>query len=122
DQLETALHVHHLLIEPHLYVPLHHLRRSFGVIGDEIERRARFAGGCVVTARAVFQKLFEEGGGLRVARTGGSRTAHTRGGQRPLHRVRRVVVEFVVLLRCAAPVTDIGFVPQLPTPLLHFGL
>src|SRR5665811_48542 len=72
--------------------------------------------------RAMFQELLEERRGLCAARSRGARTAHPGRRQGALHGVRRVVIELVVFFRRAAPVEDIGLVPQFPTPLLHFRL
>ena len=43
---------------------LDHAGRPFGVIADEIERRAALAGGRILAVRAVLQELAEEVRGL----------------------------------------------------------
>ena len=111
------------MVESHTGVAVDHARLPFGVIADEIERRAGFAGHDVGAVRAVLQKLLEKRGAPRAARTGGARAAHERRRQSALDGVRGVIVQLVVFLRRAAPVAAaVGLVPQLPRPVLHLRL
>jgi hypothetical protein len=50
------------------------------------------------------------------------RTAHPGRGQGAAHRVHGVVVELVEFFGSSFPVADVGLVPDLPVPLLDFGV
>jgi hypothetical protein len=101
---------------------IHHGRPAFGVIGDEVERRARSAGCGVAAVIAVLQELAQERRGLRARWTRAGRSADSRRRKRALHRRSRVVVQLVVLFRSSVPIRDIGFVPDFPIPGRHLVL
>ena len=60
--------------------------------------------------------------GARAVRAGDVRSADARGRQRALEAVGRVVVELHEFFGRAAPVADVGLVPDLPPPALDFAL
>ena len=119
DDLESLVQIAKLLFDPHHDVVLDEFRRSLGVETDEVQRRTGLAGDIVLSANRVIQKAAKEGCRPFARRAGGIRTAHPRGRQRPFHRVGGVIVEFVILLGGAFPISDIGLVPHLPQPRVH---
>ncbi len=68
----------------------------------------------------MIEEAAQKGRGVLVGRPGGIVPAHARCGKSAPHRVRGVVVEFLIFFRRAFPVADIGLVPDLPQPGLHF--
>ena len=87
-----------LVGDAHPHVAVDELRRALGVEGDEVERRARLAGGVVRPAQAVLEEVAQE----LAAAARGVRPAHPGRGQGAAHGVDGVVVELVELLGRAA--------------------
>src|SRR6185436_4158296 len=102
--------------DPHAHVPVDHFGPALGVEADEIERGAGTARGVVLPANAMLEKGSQELPGFLVPGTGGMRSADARRWQRALHRVDGVVIELVVLLGRAFPITDVRLVPDFPKP------
>src|SRR4029077_15870811 len=101
--------------DAHAHVAVGVSRRTFRVEGDEVEWRAGFAGGEV---RAP-QTMFEECASEPAAAAGGIGPADTGCRQSATHTVNSVVVQFEKLLRCPAPISDIGLIPNFPEPGFH---
>ena len=97
---------------------VHKRRRTLGVEGEEIRRRAALSGRVVGAAHTVFEELTK----MFRAAARVIRSAHARGGQGATHRVDGVIVQLVKLLRGAAPVADVRLVPHFPIPALDLGL
>src|SRR4051812_37218322 len=91
--------------------------RTLGMEGNEIERRAALGAREISAAQAMLQELAREG----ATAAGGIPAAPPFRRQRAFHAVDGVVVQFEEFVRFAAPIADVGLVPDLPIPGFHLG-
>src|SRR5215471_5932355 len=83
NDLDSGRYVFQLSGEAHANVAVHYFGPAFGVIADEIDRRA---------ASAVLKELAQERRGFRAGRPGGDGPAHAGRWQSTLHGGCRVIV------------------------------
>src|SRR5690242_3303544 len=89
---------------------------------DEIQTSTRLASGVVLLVSAMLEKGAKKFCGFWVSRARGVGPADSSFGQRAQNCFHTKVVELEVFFRCAFPIVDVRFVPNLPKPRFGFGI
>src|SRR5437016_4813222 len=98
-----------------LSMTINHARHAFGIEGHEIQRRSPPASCVISSGTAMTLKALKE----IVVLADSHRPADASIGQRASNSMRGIVIELVVLLGCAFPVSKVRLMPNYPIPFVH---